>query len=162
MSGSRAAKELRKQNSGRSSDPICLEDDDAILARVLYESELEAGVGAADEEALAAELSMMDRPAATTAGGRGAGAGGRAEGRSGNDAAGRRGVGRKQDRESSEEIVVDRNSPNRLEHQSNIRLCAHHRLGGQERPHPSWVDGNAPIREHQSSTPLCAHHRLCA
>ena len=97
MSGLRAAKELRRKNTGRQSDPICLEDDDAVLARVLYESVVEAGVGAPEKK----------REEGVGALGKGRGAGGR----NGSDAAGRRGVGRKQERESSEEIVVDRHSP---------------------------------------------------
>ena len=118
MSGLRAAKELRRKNTGRQSDPICLEDDDAVLARVLYESEVEAGVGATEKK----------REEGVSSGvlGKGGGAGGR----SGSDAAGRRGVGRKQERQSSEEIVVDRHSPILHDHQNHIPLftdlCAHH------------------------------------
>ena len=78
MSGLRAAKDLRRrsseqraggyapQQSGDASDPICL-DEDEELARVLYQSEMEAGgtfvPDTVDQEALAAELSMMDRGA---------------------------------------------------------------------------------------------------
>ena len=78
MSGLRAAKDLRRrsseqraggyapQQSGDASDPICL-DEDEELARVLYQSEMEAGgtfvPDTVDQEALAVELSMMDRGA---------------------------------------------------------------------------------------------------
>ena len=118
MSGLRAAKELRRKNTGRQSDPICLEDDDAVLARVLYESEVEAGVGATEKK--------REEGASSGVLGKGGGAGGR----SGSDAVGRRGVGQKQERESSEEIVVDRYFPVLLDHQNQIPLficqCAHH------------------------------------